>query len=486
MFFDSISELGNGIRARKFSPVELVQELLRRIGTYDDVYHAFLRLTPEIALEAAKHAGSEIEAGYWRGPLHGIPYGLKDVIDFAGIPTTAQSRILRDNVPSEHAFVAQQLSGAGCSLIGKLTTHEFAMGGPSFDLPWPPARNPWNADYFSGGSSSGSAVAVAAGFVPFALGTDTRGSIRNPASVCGIVGMKPTYGLVSRRGVVPLAYSLDHVGPLARTVTDNALILSCIAGKDVLDAPGLDQPKIGFLSEIDKGVSGLRIGVIRRFFAQDSTISEEMGRSVEEALRVYEKLGARLFDIDPGPLQDYNAVTRVILIAEAYSVHEKTLKERANEYGSLMLSRVLAGAFISAADYIHAQRQRSVLSRQFNSALAGVDVAITASGFEPPCKIDDSLACEKFYEAHARAPCNLTGNPSLSLPTGFSSQGLPLGIQIIGKPFEEQLVYRVARAYEMETRHFERRPTLVTERSTFVRGGATDLNSSPVEPSAAT
>ncbi len=224
----SLADAAAQIRDKTLSPVDYTRALIERIDTYDSSYNTFVRQTPEMALEHAKQAEADIQAGNWRGALHGVPVGLKDIIDVAGIPTTGHSRILADNVPTADAVVTERLKNAGAVLMGKLSTHEFAIGGPSFDLPWPPARNAWNRDYFPGGSSSGSGVAVAAGFMPAALGTDTGGSVRNPASMCGIVGMKATYGRVSRRGVLPLSYSLDHVGPMTRTVTDNAILLASL------------------------------------------------------------------------------------------------------------------------------------------------------------------------------------------------------------------------------------------------------------------
>src|SRR5438270_2049062 len=232
-----LAEAAELIRAKKLSPVEYVTALLARIEHYDANYNAFIALTPERALTAARTAEAEITAGRWRGPFHGVPYALKDIIDVEGLATTAHSKILKGNIARRHAVVTERLEAAGGVLLGKLSTHEFAIGGPSFDLPWPPARNPWNVDHHPGGSSSGSGAGVAAGLFPLALGSDTGGSVRNPASACGIVGLKPTYGLVSRRGVAPLAFSLDHIGPLTRTVTDNTLMLDVVAGHDPLD-PG--------------------------------------------------------------------------------------------------------------------------------------------------------------------------------------------------------------------------------------------------------
>jgi aspartyl-tRNA(Asn)/glutamyl-tRNA(Gln) amidotransferase subunit A len=447
----TIAEASQRLRQRDLSPVEYTRALLDRIEAHDGQFNAFLRLTPELALQQAKQAEDDIQAGRWRGPMHGVPYGLKDIIDVTGLPTTGHSKILADNVAAADAFVTRQLRHAGAVLLGKLSTHEFAIGGPSFDLPWPPARNAWNRDYFPGGSSSGAGVSVAAGFLPAALGTDTGGSVRNPASMCGIVGMKATYGRVSRRGVLPLSYALDHVGPLTRTVTDNAMLLGVIAGHDP-DDPGSARTAVpDFTAGLDQGVAGLRIGVIRRFYTQDFEADAEMTRSIEEAVSMLAAQGADIREIDPGPLADYAAANRVILLSEAYAIHERWLQERPQDYGALARQRLLPGAFLGAADYVHAMRQRAVLKRQFEACMAPVDVAITASSMEPACPIEDAELCERLYGRQARAPFNLTGSPALAVPTGFASTGLPLSMQIIGKPFDEATVYRVARAYEQAT-----------------------------------
>jgi aspartyl-tRNA(Asn)/glutamyl-tRNA(Gln) amidotransferase subunit A len=248
----SVAEAAELLRAKKLSPIDYAKALIQRIEQYDGGLNAFLHLTPEIAIEDARRAEAEIMRGDWRGPFHGVPYGLKDIVDYAGIPTTAHSKILENNVAQSDAVVTQKLRAAGGVFMGKLSTHEFAYGGPCFDLPWPPARNPWNRDHFCGGSSSGSGAATAAGFLPAAIGSDTGGSIRNPATMCGIVGMKPTYGLVSRRGVMPLAFSLDHVGPLTRTVRDNALMLDVIAGYDSRDPASVDAAAGGCTAELGR------------------------------------------------------------------------------------------------------------------------------------------------------------------------------------------------------------------------------------------
>ena len=456
----TIEKASERIRDGSLSPVDYTRALLDRIEALDTNFNAFLRVTPDIALEQAERAQAEIRAGNWRGPFHGVPYALKDIFDVEGLPTTGHSKILTYNLAGKDAFVTKRLKAAGGVLLGKLSTHEFAIGGPSFDLPWPPARNAWNRDYFPGGSSSGSGVAVAAGFVPAALGTDTGGSVRNPASMCGIVGMKATYGRVSRRGVLPLSYSLDHIGPMTRTVTDNAILLNIISGCDPDDPGSSRKPAPDFTADLDKGVAGLKIGILRRFYTRDFEADPEMIRGIEEAVKILSDQGAEIREIDPGPITDYSSTSRLILVSEAYAIHEKWLQQRPGDYGELARERLMPGAFIRAVDYIAALRQREVLRQKFYSCMEPLDAAITASSMEPACPIEDAEQCEKNYGRHARSPFNLTGNPALAVPTGFASSGLPLSMQIIGKPFDEKTVYRVARAYERETGWTSRHPEL--------------------------
>jgi aspartyl-tRNA(Asn)/glutamyl-tRNA(Gln) amidotransferase subunit A len=278
--------------------------------------------------------------------------------------------------------------------------------------------------------------------------------------MCGIVGMKATYGRVRRRGVLPLAYSLDHVGPMTRTITDNAILLGIIAGHDPNDSGSARVEVPDFTADLDKGVGGLKIGVIRRFYTQDFEADAEMAQSIEDALAILIDQGAEIHEIDPGPLADYAAANRVILTSEAYAIHERWLQERPADYGDLPRERLLPGAFLRVVDYVHALRHRAVLRPKFNDCLAAVDVAITASSMDPACPIEDAELCEKIYGRQARAPFNLTGNPALALPTGFASTGLPLSMQIIGKPFDETMVYRVARAYERATNWISQHPDL--------------------------
>jgi aspartyl-tRNA(Asn)/glutamyl-tRNA(Gln) amidotransferase subunit A len=446
-----LAEAAAMIRARKLSPIEYTQALLARIERLEPRCHAFIKVTPERALAAARRAEAEIAAGKVRGPLHGVPYALKDIIDVAGLPTTAHSKVLIDNIAAADAPVTARLEAAGGILMGKLATHEFAIGGPSFDLPWPPAVNPWGGSHFPGGSSSGSGVALAAGMVPAALGTDTGGSVRNPASMCGIVGMKPTYGRVSRRGVLPLAYSLDHVGPMTRTVRDNALLLQVLAGHDDGDPGSADVAVADYSADLGRGVKGLAIGIVRHFYTEDMQAHPEQAAAIESAAETLRGLGADVREVRLEPLADYAACARIIIRCEAYAIHRRWLAERPGDYGDLARQRILDGAAVSAADYIDALRLRARLTRRTLEALAGVDAALTVSSMDPACRIDDAAACAAAYPRQARQPFNVTGQPALAMPAGFSSDGLPLSLQLVGHPFEEAMLYRIAAAYEGAT-----------------------------------
>ena len=456
----TIAEAGPLLKSRKLSPVEYAKALIERIEAHDKKLNAFLRFTPERALEDARRAEAEIGRGEWRGPLHGVPYGLKDIIDYEGLPTTAHSKVLADNVAKADAAVTEKLKAAGGVFMGKLSTHEFAIGGPSFDLPWPPARNPWNREHFCGGSSSGSGASTAAGFLPVALGTDTGGSVRNPASMCGVVGIKATYGLVSRRGVIPLAFSLDHVGPLTRTVRDNALMLGLIAGPDAADPGSAGRACGDLMSGLDRGVEGLRVGVIRHFYTRDMEADAEMTAGIDAAVMKLAGLGAKVREVQTAPLPEYLACNRVILTSEAFAIHENWMRTRPEDYGALARERLMAGAFVRAAEYINATRLRRKLAQDFHALFADLDVIVTASSLDPACRIDDAEAIEHTYGRQARAPFNVTGSPALAVPAGFSKAGLPLSIQIVGKPFDEATVYRVAQAYEAATGWVDRHPTL--------------------------
>jgi aspartyl-tRNA(Asn)/glutamyl-tRNA(Gln) amidotransferase subunit A len=445
------------LRAGKLSPVDYVAAFLDRIDRYDPALNAFISTDREGALQAAREAEREIANGNWRGPLHGVPVALKDIFDVAGQRTSAHSRLRMDHVAASDAFVVTRLREAGAIFIGKTALHEFATGGPSFDLPWPPARNPWKRTHHPGGSSSGSGVAVAAGFAPVALGTDTGGSVRNPATACGVAGMKPTYGAVSRTGAFPLAFSLDHVGTLTRNVRDNAVVLEAILGRDAADPSSVDHPAPQFSASLDRGLGGLRIGVIEEFGA---AADAEVRSAFAQACRVVEQLGAELVPLRLSPLDAYVGCGRLILQAEAFSIHEAWLRTRIADYGMRGRTRLLPGAFLSAGDYIHAQQMRTVLALEFAAAMATVDAALCVSSLELPCAIDDEAEVDRTYDRQARTPFNLTGTPAISIPMGFSRSGLPIGLQVLGGAFDEAMVYRVAQSYEAATDWHLRRPDL--------------------------
>jgi aspartyl-tRNA(Asn)/glutamyl-tRNA(Gln) amidotransferase subunit A len=458
--FLTVTEAAELIRSRKLSSVEYTSALLARIERIEPRLNAFVRLTPEPALEAARLAEDEIAAGRYRGPFHGMPYALKDIVDAVGLPTTGHSKILIDNVARADAVVTAKLRAAGAILLGKLSTHEFAVGGPSFDLPWPPARNPWDRDRFAGGSSSGSGAGLAAGFFPVSIGSDTGGSIRNPASLCGIVGMKPTYGLVSRRGVLPLSFALDHVGPMTRTVRDNALMLQVIAGHDAGDPASADARIPDYTADLDRGVRDLRIGVIRHFYTKDVEADPEQVAALEAAVEALAKQGALIREITLPSLADFSACGQIILAAEAYAVHEHWLKTRPEDYGARARERLLAGAGLTASQYLQAVRWRLALKQRTLSAFADIDVAITASGMDPACRIDDLVALARNYWRQARMPFNVTGQPAVAIPAGFSRGRLPLSLQIVGHPFGEAACYRVAQAYESTMSWVTQHPSL--------------------------
>ncbi|MDB5867056.1 MAG: Asp-tRNA(Asn)/Glu-tRNA(Gln) amidotransferase GatCAB subunit, partial [Betaproteobacteria bacterium] len=341
-------ELAAAYREKRLSPVELTQALLARIAAVDPKLNAFISVDGDAALAAARLAEKEIFGGRARGPLHGVPVGIKDIIDIAGLPTTCHSRVTAGHVAKEDAEVIRRLRSAGAIMLGKLSLHEFAIGGPSFDLPFPPARNPWNRGHHPGGSSSGSASALAAGFVPLALGTDTGGSVRNPAGACGIVGLKPTYGLVSRRGVFPLSFTLDHVGPMARSVGDIAMMLDAIAGHDAGDPGSSPAPTHRFGSALERGLAGLRVGYVRRFHEDDLPADAGMVAAIEDAARTLESEGARVRDVSLPPLAEYSGVQRVIMLSESWAIHSRWLREKHGDYGASARRRLMAGAFLTA------------------------------------------------------------------------------------------------------------------------------------------
>ncbi len=339
--FLTIAELGRLYDRRELSPVEATRGLLDRIAAHDRKLHSFIRVTPEVALAEAAAAERELRAGRRRGPLHGIPYALKDIVETAGIPTTGHSKLTQDHVPAADAHLVTLLKAGGAVLIGKLATWEFALGGPSWDLPWPPARNPWHTDYLPGGSSSGAGAAVAAGFVPGAVGSDTGGSIRGPAAVCGIAGLKPTYGRVSRRGVFPNTFTMDHCGPLARSAEDIALLLQVIAGFDPEDPGSEDTPVPDYRAALTGRIEGLRLGLVEHWYREGA--HPELAPAIAAAVEVLRGLGAMVEPVGLSSLRDYTDCKTTISIAELYAIHEHDLRTRPQDFGRILRNRVLAG-----------------------------------------------------------------------------------------------------------------------------------------------
>jgi aspartyl-tRNA(Asn)/glutamyl-tRNA(Gln) amidotransferase subunit A len=458
--FITIADASKQIAAKKLSPVELTKDRLARVKKLDGTLHAFLLLTEDRALADASKAETRIMAGRPKGPLDGIPVAHKDIYNTAGIRTTGHSKLLEDNVPTKDAVTVTKLADAGTVMMGKLATHEFAMGGPSFDLPWPPARNPWNPEHFTSGSSSGTGAAVAAGLILGGTGSDTGGSIRGPAALCGIAGIKPTYGLCSRAGVLPLSFTMDHTGPMAWTVEDCALLLQALAGYDPSDPASANRPVPNFTSELGLGVKGLRIGVVRHFFETDHPVSPATKQGIDHALEVLEHLGAEIRDVTLSPLADYHAAGSIILTSEAYAVHEPWLKERFNDYGELFRDRIALGGLIRASDYVQALRRRRLLCLELTNAMADLDILVSASQTGEAPKIAEVPKWGNLEKPSLTMPFNLTGFPAMSVCSGFGAGGLPVCIQLIAKPFAEPTLFRVGHAYETASNWRAKRPAL--------------------------
>jgi aspartyl-tRNA(Asn)/glutamyl-tRNA(Gln) amidotransferase subunit A len=456
----SITELSSLVATRKLSPVEVVEALIQRVEQYDRQTHAFITPTFDLARRQARAAEDEIAAGRWRGPLHGIPFGLKDIYDTRGILTSGHSRVFIDRVPAEDATTTARLYHAGAVLLGKLATHEMAHAGPSFDLPWPPARNPWNLAHFTGGSSTGSGAAVAAGMVPVALGSDTGGSIRGPASLCGVVGLMPTFGLVSRAGVITNSYTFDHCGPLARTVEDCALVLQALAGYDPRDAGSVSQPIPRYRRALGEDLKGLRIGVLRHHWEQDIPASDDVRAAMDAALDVLRRLGAELEECQVRPLGSYFDVKIVIAESEIFSVHQKNLVARPKDFGADFRSRAFPSVLFTANDYVQATREHRRMMGEMAPLYGRFDAFVTAGMGEAP-RLADYRSVSFWQKPSLLTAWNVTGQPVLALPNGFGRNGLPLGMQILGRPFEETTILRVGHAYERATDWHTRRPSLV-------------------------
>jgi aspartyl-tRNA(Asn)/glutamyl-tRNA(Gln) amidotransferase subunit A len=448
------TEISAAYASHTLSPVELVTGLLERIAREETALNAFIRVDADIAIDAAKLAEKEINAGRVVGPLHGVPVGIKDIIDIAGLPTTCHSKIRLDHVATADAAVVSRLRSAGAIFLGKMALHEFAIGGPAHDLPFPPARNPWNREHHPGGSSSGCGSALASGMLPVALGTDTGGSIRNPAGHCGIVGLKPTYDLVPRHGVFPLSVTLDHVGPMARSIEDLAQLMDAIASPRLR----LHQPRFGI--DLNRGVRGLKIGMVRQFHEADLVASPEVAAAFDHVVQVLRNEGAIVSDISLPRLQEFSAVQRVIFHSESWSVHDKWLAERPADYAGISRRKLMPGAFLPAGLYVQAHAQRRRLISRVDDAFRDVDIMLAANSLDPACEMDDDEACTLTYSRHARSPFNLTGHPALAVMAGLSGTGLPLSVQFIGRQYDEITLLRAGAAYERATHKAQQHPPL--------------------------
>jgi aspartyl-tRNA(Asn)/glutamyl-tRNA(Gln) amidotransferase subunit A len=457
----TIAEAARLIAAKELSPLELTRACLERVHKLDGQLHVFVHLTEERALAEARAAEAAIMARGPKGPLHGIPIGLKDIVDTKGIPTTCQSKLLQDNIPDTDATCAEKLAAAGTVLMGKLTTHEFADGGPSFDLPKPPARNPWNTEHFTAGSSSGTGAGVAAGLILGGIGTDTGGSIRGPAALCGIAGIKPTYGLVSRAGVAPAAFSLDHIGPMAWTAEDCALMLQALAGHDPRDPASAARSIPNYTAGLGAGIKGVRIGVIHHFHETDHKVSDGTQRGITAAIVTLRDLGAEIREVQLSPLQDWHACGSLISITERAAAYEEWARSRLGDFSERLRSRLMLGAFVSGVDYVQAMRRRRELRAELQAAMQGLDLVLTATQPSEAAKIDEVPKWDLFGSANFTMPFNVAGYPAISVCAGFGAGDLPVAIQLVAKPFQEPTLFRVADAFEKATPFRSRRPALV-------------------------
>lgn len=464
----SAAEQGRLIRERKLSPVELVRACLARIERWDPVLRAYITVCADAALESARAAEREITAGRWLGPLHGLPFGVKDQLNTRGIRTTLGSRVLAGNVPDHDATVIERLKAAGAILLGKENLHEFGKGG-TIDFPYGQPRNPWNPAYNPAGSSSGSGIAVAVGFSSGSLGEDTGGSVRSPAAANGVVGLRPTFGRVSRWGGVMYGWTADTIGPLTRTVEDNALFMQAIAGHDPLDRLSSMRPVAGYGAALDAGVRGLRIGVVPEL-CWPAGANPEVITAMQEAIRVFESLGAQLCEVSL-PRAKY-AVPLQLLTSDsdiATMMLHKWLRTHWAELDVGTRTRLAAGSLIPAAVYHRAMRGRALVRNEILAALRGVDALICPTSLHPPGRIEASRETVDSTEAMetkvllrriSTYPFSMANVPALALPMGFSTAGLPLSLQVAAAPFAESMVFRIGNAFEQATQHGRQHPRL--------------------------
>jgi aspartyl-tRNA(Asn)/glutamyl-tRNA(Gln) amidotransferase subunit A len=459
--FLSVGEAGALLAKGEISPVELTEHHLARIEALDGTLHCFLHVAADRVREDAKRADRELTAGRRRGPLHGIPFGLKDNYDTVGIPTTANSPAFRDRRPERDASVVRLLGEAGAILLGKHAMHELAYGGVSTGLPWPVPRNPWNTAHDTGGSSSGSGAAVAADLSMFAMGTDTGGSVRNPAAHCGLVGLKPSSGLISRAGVMLNSYSFDHCGPLTRSVRDCALVMNAVVGHDPDDAVSIARPnEIDYTAGLDEGIEGWRVGHIAHLYERDLPANDDVRGGMRDALATLEQLGARIEEVSIAPMQQYATCKATIQHPEIRVEYEAVLGRTEDGFGEKLRTRMAIGREITADDYLRAQRVRRHLARAMHDLFDRFDLLVTAGPYAPAPLINDVAASWSFDGPEITVPFSLTSVPALSLCIGFTRSGLPLSMQMIGPHLGDGRVLRAAQSYQAATSWHERHPPM--------------------------
>ncbi|MEX1253917.1 MAG: amidase [Dehalococcoidia bacterium] len=447
----TLHELAQRIRAKEVSPVEATLATLERIERLNPTLNSFITVMAEQALAGARAAGSEIAAGNYRGPLHGVPIGVKDLCATKGVRTTAASKILSDWVPDEDSTVVRKLREAGAVIVGKTNLHEFAFGATGVSPHFGAAHNPWDTSRVTGGSSSGSGNGVVAGLCFAAIGSDTGGSIRMPSALCGAVGIKPTYGRVSLREVVPLAWSLDHVGPMARTTRDCALLLEAIAGYDPADPTSANVPVERWSEKLEGGLAGLRIGVPETFAFERT--QADVATVVRDAVVTLKRLGAEVKQLELPVLRDYWTAASVVLVAEAAAYHKKDVEQRPQDYGDDVLRRLQGGLDMKAVDYVHQARARDEARRVAGDVLlSDVDLLAMPSTIRTAVTIDSITKDDPTLGyTLMTAPFDLTGQPAISVPCGFTEEGLPVGLQLVGRSFDEATVLRAAHAFETQS-----------------------------------
>ncbi len=442
-----IAALVDGYRAGNFRPSEVLESCLRRIGETDARLNVFVHLDAEGARAMAERSDRAFADGAPRGPLDGIPVGIKDIIDVAGMPTLCGSRLMPEAAVAQDAQVVADLRRQGALILGKVATHEFANGLPSLDLAMPPARNPWNVEHHPGGSSSGAGAGVAAGQFALGIGSDTGGSARHPASACGIVGLKPTYGAISRRGVFPLSHSLDTIGLLTRSAEDAAIALAALAHPDAAD-PGSVAMEWQGLTDGGHDLTGLRVAYVRHFHERDMIADPDVAAGLDRAAQLFADAGAVVEDHDLAPADEYFAVNRVILHSDAYAIHHTFLTERPELYGAAQRESLLVGAFLGASDLVRAQMRRTELVYQMDESFKRYDIILCASSMDPADRFDSPASTARTYARQTRTPFNITGAPAISLMSGLARNGLPVAIQLAARPGNEPVLIRASRGYE--------------------------------------